>query len=150
MLRYTPVNFGLLCCFQQGVVAICTVVAVPLFRKFFNSMITNETEILPGDYDTNAYFVLNTFGVKINILYLFNVFHCCVTLVFISLMNFIITKIGHFESFSGSRLVSIASKYSSVILTLKVYFIFLHKLLFGCIFGPRLHSLAVCPVYCAI
>ena len=51
-----------------------------------------------------------------------------------------------FESFSGSRLVSIASKYSSVILTLKVYFISPHKLLFGCIFGPRLHSLAICPV----
>jgi len=48
--------------------------------------------------------------------------------------------------FLGSRLVSKASKYSSVILTLKVYFISPHKLLFGCIFGPRLNSLAICPV----
>ena len=51
-----------------------------------------------------------------------------------------------FESFLGSQLVSKASKYSSVILTLKVYFISPHKLLFGCIFGPRLNSLAICPV----
>ena len=52
-----------------------------------------------------------------------------------------------FESFSGSRLVSLASKYSSVILTLKVYFISPYKLLFGCIFEPRLNSYAQ---YCAI
>ena len=51
-----------------------------------------------------------------------------------------------FESFSGSQLISIASKYSSVILTLKVYFISPHKLLFGCIFRPRLNSLSICPV----
>ena len=50
------------------------------------------------------------------------------------------------ESFSGSRLLSIDSKYSSVILPLKVYFISPHKLLFGCIFGPRLNSQAICPV----
>ena len=47
-----------------------------------------------------------------------------------------------FESLPGSRLVSIASKYSSVILTLKVYFISLHKVLAGCTCGPRLNSLA--------
>ena len=45
-----------------------------------------------------------------------------------------------------AELVSIASMCSSVIPTLKMYFISPHKLLFGCIFGPRLNSLAVCPV----
>ena len=84
--------------FSVGVVAICTVVAVLLFRKFFYGMITNETGIFLGDYDTNAYaradVVLNIFGVKVNILYLFNGFHWCVPLVFIGRMNFIITKIG--------------------------------------------------------
>ena len=39
-----------------------------------------------------------------------------------------------------------ASKHSSVILTLKVYFISPHKLLLGFIFRPLLNSQAVCPV----
>ena len=39
-----------------------------------------------------------------------------------------------------AELVSIASKYNSVILTLKVYFPT------QTLFGPRLYSLAVCPV----
>ena len=37
-------------------------------------------------------------------------------------------------------------KVSSVILTLKVYFISPNKLIFGCIFRPRLNLLAICPV----
>ena len=70
-------------------------------------------------------------------------------------MNWVTNRVYHenrphssskLEIFSGSQLVSIASKYSSVILTLKVYFISPHKLLFGCIFGPLLNSLAICPV----
>ena len=51
-----------------------------------------------------------------------------------------------FESFSGSPLISIASKNSSVGLTFKVCFISPQKLLFGCIFGPPLNSQAICPV----
>ena len=48
-----------------------------------------------------------------------------------------ITKVVHIQAqnlrvFLGSRLVSIASKYSSVLLTLKVYFTSPRKLLYGC------------------
>ena len=79
----------------------CTVLAVPLFRKFFYSTITNETGLLFGDYDTNAYaradVVMNIFGVKVNILYLFSGFLYLVPLVFIGRMNFIITKISHIQ-----------------------------------------------------
>jgi len=54
----------------------CTVVAVPLFRKFFYSTLTDETGVRFGDYDTNAYarahVVMNIFGVKVNILYFFS------------------------------------------------------------------------------
>ena len=45
-----------------------------------------------------------------------------------------------------AELVSIASKYSSVIPTLKVYFISSNKLLFRCTLGPLPNSLAICPV----
>ena len=47
-----------------------------------------------------------------------------------------------FKSFSRSRFVSIASKYSSVILALKVCFISSHKFLFGRIYRASMSSIA--------